>query len=133
MHLLPSPPPSTGAEQQRIAPLSLTTTNATTNACIAPCNTHTDNVHHSLTTTNACIPPSATPTHGPPQQVLKARGVKEDKILFLSMIAAPQAIHRMCGSYPDMKVLTSEVDRGLDERYRIVPGVGEFGQRYFSD
>lgn len=68
-----------------------------------------------------------------PAQVLKARGVKEDKILFLSMVAAPQAIHRLCGTYPDMKVLTSEVDRGLDEHYRIVPGVGEFGQRYFSD
>lgn len=66
-------------------------------------------------------------------QVLKARGVKEDKILFLSMVAAPQAIHRLCGTYPDMKVLTSEVDKGLDEHYRIVPGVGEFGQRYFSD
>lgn len=69
----------------------------------------------------------------PCAQVLKARGVKEDKILFLSMVAAPQAIHRLCGTYPDMKVLTSEVDRGLDEHYRIVPGVGEFGQRYFSD
>jgi uracil phosphoribosyltransferase len=87
--------------------------------------------------------PTPTPTtisrplpdhhHHQPTQVLKARGVKEDKILFLSMIAAPQAIHRLCGSYPDMKMLTSEVDKGLDERYRIVPGVGEFGQRYFSD
>lgn len=66
-------------------------------------------------------------------QVLKARGVSEDQILFLSMVAAPEAIHRLCGTYPNMKVLTSEVDRGLDDNYRIVPGVGEFGERYFSD
>jgi len=32
-----------------------------------------------------------------------------------------------------MKVLTSEIDRGLDDSYRIVPGIGEFGERYFSD
>lgn len=66
-------------------------------------------------------------------QVLKARGVQEDKILFLSMVAAPEAIQRLCGTYPNMKVLTSEVDRGLDDNFRIVPGIGEFGERYFSD
>lgn len=66
-------------------------------------------------------------------QVLLARGVQQDKILFLSMVAAPEAIHKLCGSYPGMKVLTSEIDRGLDENCRIVPGIGEFGERYFSD
>jgi uridine kinase len=66
-------------------------------------------------------------------QVLLARGVQQDKILFLSMVAAPEAIHKLCGTYPAMKVLTSEIDRGLDENCRIVPGIGEFGERYFSD
>jgi uracil phosphoribosyltransferase len=66
-------------------------------------------------------------------QVLLARGVQQDKILFLSMVAAPEAIHKLCGAYPGMKVLTSEIDRGLDEHCRIVPGIGEFGERYFSD
>ncbi|WIA28487.1 hypothetical protein OEZ86_011030 [Tetradesmus obliquus] len=66
-------------------------------------------------------------------EVLLARGVQQDKILFLSMVAAPEAIHKLCGSYPGMKVLTSEIDRGLDENCRIVPGIGEFGERYFSD
>lgn len=66
-------------------------------------------------------------------QVLLQRGVQQEKILFLSMVAAPEAIHKLCSTFPHMKVLTSEIDRGLDEHYRIVPGIGEFGERYFSD
>jgi uridine kinase len=65
--------------------------------------------------------------------VLIDRGVLEDKILFLSMVAAPEAIHRLCTTFPLMKVLTSEIDRGLDDNFRILPGIGEFGERYFSD
>jgi uridine kinase len=65
--------------------------------------------------------------------VLLNRGVQQDHVLFLSMVAAPEAIHRLCTAFPAMKVLTSEVDRGLDEHCRIVPGIGEFGERYFSD
>lgn len=66
-------------------------------------------------------------------QVLLGHGAKEEKILFLSMVAAPEAIHKLCSTFPRMKVLTSEIDRGLDEHYRITPGIGEFGERYFSD
>lgn len=65
-------------------------------------------------------------------QVLLGRGVQQDKILFLSITATPEAIHRLCSAFPAMKLLTSEVDRGLDEAFRIVPGLGEFGDRYFS-
>jgi uridine kinase len=64
--------------------------------------------------------------------VLLGRGVQQDKILFLSITATPEAIHRLCSAFPAMKLLTSEVDRGLDEAFRIVPGLGEFGDRYFS-
>ena len=34
--------------------------------------------------------------------------------------------------YPQMKIITSEVDAGLNENNRVVPGVGEFGDRYFG-
>ncbi|KAF8072566.1 UKL1 [Scenedesmus sp. PABB004] len=58
-------------------------------------------------------------------QVLLERGVAAEKILFLSMVAAPEAIHRLCSAYPGMKFLTSEIDRGLDDACRIVPGIGD--------
>eukprot|EP00884_Botryococcus_braunii_P007954 jgi/Botrbrau1/1715/Bobra.116_2s0057.1 len=67
-------------------------------------------------------------------EVLLAKGVEEGKILFLSLIAAPEGIHKICGAYPKVKVITSEIDASLDElTFHVVPGVGEFGDRYFCD
>jgi len=61
------------------------------------------------------------------------KGVSEDKILFLTLIAAPEGVHRVCTAYPAVKVITSEIDEGVDAHLRVVPGVGEFGDRYFCD
>jgi len=66
-------------------------------------------------------------------EVLLARGVPEDKIFFLCIIAAPEGISRLCSRYPQMKVITSEIDERVDEHFSVVPGCGEFGDRYFCD
>ena len=50
-----------------------------------------------------------------------------------SLIAAPQGIHMLCGDFPRLKVITSEIDEGIDDNFRVVPGVGEFGDRYFCE
>ncbi|PRW58534.1 uridine kinase chloroplastic [Chlorella sorokiniana] len=63
-------------------------------------------------------------------QVLLDKGVDESKILFLTVIAAPEGIRRICGAYPRLRVLTSEIDEGMEDLH-IVPGVGEWGDRYF--
>lgn len=31
-----------------------------------------------------------------------------------------------------MKIVTSEIDIGLNEDFRVIPGMGEFGDRYFG-
>lgn len=62
-----------------------------------------------------------TRPHLQPTQVLLDKGVPEHKILFLTVIAAPEGIRRICGSYPGMKVLTSEIDEGMEE-FHVVPG-----------
>lgn len=56
-------------------------------------------------------------------QVLLGKGVDEGKILLLSLIAAPAGIHEVCGRHPKLKVVTSEIDQGLDEQtFQVVPG-----------
>lgn len=52
--------------------------------------------------------------------------------MFVTIIAASQGIHSLCMRYPHMKIITSEVDAGLNDDNRVVPGVGEFGDRYFG-
>jgi len=36
------------------------------------------------------------------------------------------------GAAPDVEIYTAAVDRGLDERKYIVPGLGDFGDRLYG-
>lgn len=63
--------------------------------------------------------------------VLKSRGVPEDRILFLNLIASPEGITNFAKHFPTLRVVTAFVDEGLDEKNYVVPGIGDFGDRYF--
>ncbi|TIC45699.1 hypothetical protein E3Q08_01034 [Wallemia mellicola] len=65
-------------------------------------------------------------------EVLLSKGVKQDKIVFLNVLSAPEGLKVMYEKYPKMKIVTGWVDRKLDERNYIVPGLGDFGDRYFA-
>lgn len=56
-------------------------------------------------------------------QVLLSKGVEEGKILFLSLIAAPEGIHRICAAFPRVKVITSEIDEGIGAEFQVIPGI----------
>ncbi|CAH9143543.1 unnamed protein product [Cuscuta epithymum] len=64
--------------------------------------------------------------------LLIKKGVPECNILFLNLISAPQGVHVVCKRFPRIKIVTSEIETGLNEDYRVIPGMGEFGDRYFG-
>ncbi|TYI96864.1 hypothetical protein E1A91_D01G103200v1 [Gossypium mustelinum] len=64
--------------------------------------------------------------------LLIKKGVPESNIIFLNLISAPQGVHVVCKSFPRLKIVTSEIEIGLNEDFRVVPGMGEFGDRYFG-
>ncbi|XP_052482614.1 uridine kinase-like protein 3 isoform X6 [Gossypium raimondii] len=64
--------------------------------------------------------------------LLTRKGVPESNIIFLNLISAPQGVHVVCKSFPRVKIVTSEIDIGLNEGFRVIPGMGEFGDRYFG-
>jgi len=53
-------------------------------------------------------------------------------VRLLSIVAAPEGIARLQASAPDVTVYTAAVDRGLNERKFILPGLGDFGDRLFG-
>ncbi|KAJ3160130.1 Uracil phosphoribosyltransferase, synthesizes UMP from uracil [Geranomyces michiganensis] len=65
-------------------------------------------------------------------EVLLDHGVPEERILFVNLICAPEGIDKVLGAYPKIKIVTAEIDSGLDERKWIIPGLGDFGCRYFG-
>ncbi|KAM3375315.1 uridine/cytidine kinase UKL1, chloroplastic [Capsicum galapagoense] len=65
-------------------------------------------------------------------ELLIQKGVPESHIIFLNLISAPEGIHCVCKRFPSLKIVTSEIDQSLNEEYRVIPGLGEFGDRYFG-
>ncbi|EGC45048.1 uracil phosphoribosyltransferase [Histoplasma capsulatum var. duboisii H88] len=64
--------------------------------------------------------------------VLKSKGVPEDRILFLNLIASPSGVADFAQKYPKLRVVTAFIDQGLDEKKYIIPGLGDFGDRYYT-
>lgn len=65
-------------------------------------------------------------------ELLIKKGVPEAHIIFLNLISAPEGIHTVCKRFPRLKIVTSEIDVALNEEFRVIPGLGEFGDRYFG-
>ncbi|KAG7660912.1 FUR1 [[Candida] subhashii] len=65
-------------------------------------------------------------------EVLLSRGAKMDRIFFLNLLAAPEGIQAFHDKYPEIKIITGGIDERLDEHKYIIPGLGDFGDRYYS-
>ncbi len=61
---------------------------------------------------------------------LKKRGCKHIKLM--SIIAAPQGVEKVAREHPDVSVYVSTLDRCLNERGYILPGLGDAGDRLFG-
>ncbi|MBD0413430.1 uracil phosphoribosyltransferase [Oryzicola mucosus] len=61
---------------------------------------------------------------------LKARGATN--IRFLCLLASPEGIERFTSSHPDVPVFTASIDRQLNEKGYIVPGLGDAGDRMYG-
>ena len=48
----------------------------------------------------------------------------QGKILFLTLIAAPEGIHHMCSRFPRIKLITTEIDECVcPDTFHVMPGV----------
>jgi uracil phosphoribosyltransferase len=89
-------------------------------------------------------------------QTLLQAGVEEKRITFLNVLSCPEGLDALFSAHPrtysrrrlglttpacvtmllfgvaDVKVVTAGVDRGLNEQKYLVPGIGDFGDRYFN-
>lgn len=61
---------------------------------------------------------------------LKAAGVK--KITFVSIIAAPEGVEKVFRAHPDVPIYSANLDRKLNKKAYILPGLGDAGDRLFG-
>lgn len=62
--------------------------------------------------------------------LLKAHGAT--KIVMACVIAAPEGVETLHTAHPDIDVFTGCVDRGLNEKKYILPGLGDYGDRLYG-
>src|SRR5690606_11763727 len=63
---------------------------------------------------------------------LKRSGVPGGAIKFLCLVAAPEGIRHLHENHPDVPIYTAAVDRELNEKAYILPGLGDAGDRIFG-
>ncbi|WP_209503238.1 MULTISPECIES: uracil phosphoribosyltransferase [unclassified Ruegeria] len=62
--------------------------------------------------------------------LLKQAGATD--IRFLCLLAAPEGVARMKEAHPDVRIVTAALDRELNAKGYIMPGLGDAGDRMFG-
>lgn len=62
--------------------------------------------------------------------LLKEKGARN--ITIVSIVSAPEGIKRVQKHHPEVKIFTAAIDGHLNDKKFIVPGLGDFGDRYFG-
>lgn len=58
------------------------------------------------------------------------RGARE--VSLLCIVAAPEGVARVVAKYPDLPIFTAALDRELNAKKYILPGLGDFGDRLYG-
>lgn len=65
-------------------------------------------------------------------RILLDHDVLEENILLLSLLMAETGAHSLAYAFPKVQMLTTMVDRHIDESFHVIPGMGNFGDRYYG-
>jgi uracil phosphoribosyltransferase len=59
-------------------------------------------------------------------------GLTQSSIIFTCLVAAPEGIARLRDTYPEVRIVVAGIDDCLNLNGYILPGLGDFGDRYFG-
>ncbi len=66
------------------------------------------------------------------QAVAAIKSGRPDQIHLVCVVAAPEGIARMEQDHPDVTIFTAAIDRELNDRKYILPGLGDYGDRLYG-
>lgn len=61
----------------------------------------------------------------PLPHVAQDHDVPEDKIFLLSLLMAEMGVHSVAYAFPRVRIITTAVDKRVNDLFRIIPGIGE--------
>jgi len=60
------------------------------------------------------------------------RGGDPKDIIFVNVVACPEGVRNMQQAYPSISIVTGCIDQELNDKKYIIPGLGDFGDRFFG-
>jgi len=64
--------------------------------------------------------------------VLREAGVDPANVVVINLLSSPQGLAAVQAAYPELKIVTSAIEEGLNHDAFMIPGIGDFGDRYFG-
>ena len=65
-------------------------------------------------------------------RLLAEAGVPPESIIFVNVLCVKEGLQAMASAFPAVRVVTGAIDPVLNGSKYIVPGLGDFGDRYFG-
>jgi len=65
-------------------------------------------------------------------RVLLDHEVPEGNISLVSLLMAESGVHTIAYAFPLVSIITTAVDPEVNDRFHVLPGIGNFGDRYFG-
>lgn len=65
-------------------------------------------------------------------KVLLDAGVREENIVFVNFLSSPAGTRTLCQAHPKLRIVTSSIENGMNQNALMIPGIGDFGDRYFA-
>lgn len=56
--------------------------------------------------------------------------VQEDKIVLVSLLMAELGVHSVAYAFPKVKIITTAVDKSLDDFLHVIPGIGKLSHAH---
>lgn len=66
------------------------------------------------------------------EAVRQLKGAGAVNLTLVALLAAPEGLERLIGDHPDLTIVVAAVDRQLNEKGYILPGLGDAGDRLFG-
>jgi uracil phosphoribosyltransferase len=79
-----------------------------------------------------CVDPMLATGGSASQAVSLIKAAGASKIVMVSVVAAPEGVAKFESAHPEVPVVTAALDRGLNEKKYILPGLGDFGDRLYG-
>ncbi len=64
--------------------------------------------------------------------ITKVKDAGARTVTLVCLVSAPEGIERVHAEHPEVRIVTAAVDRGLNEKGYIVPGLGDAGDRLYG-